>query len=208
MAESSTPIRTITDTSTIVTDPLRIFRFKATFTPLTAGGDAVPDTFASFSGGFTGVSGLRTDVAVMEYREGGYNTTMHKVPGMTSFGPGVFSRGALYGSDAAINWMRTIFAVSSGEGLAVSTGQTFRCNIKVELMDHPTAGANSNVPRMAFYLSNCWISNLGYSDLNAAGNELMFESITVQHEGLTVAFTNDKGTPNPTGSGKTFSAPF
>jgi phage tail-like protein len=199
-------IRTITDTSTIVTDPLRIFRFKATFTAVS--GNAVPNTFTSFSGGFTGVSGLRTDVAVMEYREGGYNTTMHKVPGMTSFTPVVLSRGALYASDQAINWMRTIFAVSAGEGLSVGSNQTFRCNIKIELMDHPTAAATDNVPRMAFYLSNCWISNLGYSDLNAAANELMFESITIQHEGLTVAFTNAEGAPITSATGTTFNAPF
>jgi len=198
-------IRTITDTSTIVTDPLRVFRFKATFTPIN--GSAVPGTFTSFSGGFTGVSGLRTEVAVMEYREGGYNTTMHKIPGMASFLPVVFSRGALVGSDHAINWMRTIFAVSSGEGLAVGSNQTFRCNIKIELMDHPAAGASSNVPRMAFYLSNCFISSLAYSDLNAAANEIMFESMTIQHEGLTVAFTDETGEPS-TSAGTTFDAPF
>jgi hypothetical protein len=46
---------------------------------------------------------------------------------------------------------------------------------------------------MAFYLHNAWISNLSYTDLNAGANELMMESITLVHEGLSVGFTNSAG---------------
>lgn len=190
MSESklNTSITTIQDRGTIATDPMRVFRFKATFLPA-EGGTIFNDSVTSFSGGFSGIGGLRTDLSIIEYREGGYNTTTHKIPGMASFEPVRFSRGVLFSNDGAINWMRGLFAATAGEGLAVGPGKTFRCNVKIELMDHPNAGPTaSNAPRLAFFLHNAWIASLNYSDLSAGANELMFETMTLVHEGLSVAF--------------------
>ena len=39
------------------------------------------------SGGFSKVSGLKMTTEVFEYREGGENTTVHKLPGQTKFDP-------------------------------------------------------------------------------------------------------------------------
>jgi hypothetical protein len=118
---------------------------------------------------------------------------MHKVPGMATFLPIVFSRGAIWGNDVAINWMRTLFAVSSGEGIVGSQNSGFRCNIKIEVMDHPNTTSSTNIPKMAFYVNNAWISSLSYSDLNAGASEIMFESITVQHEGLSILQIDEQG---------------
>jgi phage tail-like protein len=195
MSESNKNLNVIDTRSTIDTDPLRAFRFRATFKPVGKNG-VFNKAIVSFSGGFSSIGGLGISTDPITYREGGYNTTVHHVPGMTSFTPLTFSRGALYGNDSAITWMRGLFGASSGEGFASNdSGATgFRCNITIQLMDHPNAVDKSNTPRMGFYVHNAWISSLSYSDLNAGENVLMYESMTLVHEGLSVAMLKDDGT--------------
>jgi len=195
------PIRTIEDRGTILTDPLRKFRFKAEFLPVdtTSAFDSriTTNTAGGFTGGFSSVTGLAVTTAAIPYREGGYNTTIHQIPGMVSFGPVTFTRGVLYGNDQAITWMRGLNAVASGEGLNldnVNRPSQFRCNVKISVMDHPNADGIRNDQRMSFILRNAWIAALAYDDLNAAENQILFETITLIHEGLSVAFVNDDGT--------------
>lgn len=205
--------KTIDDRGSILTDPLRSFRFKAVFEPAN-GGVAFDNRITSstgtgtavkqgFTGGFTSISGLSVAIQPISYREGGYNTTLHQIPGMASFNPISMSRGVLFGNDQSITWMRGLFAAVSGEGLNVSNdgvSKTFRCNIKIYLMDHPNADSKENDPRMAFLVRNAWISNLNFTDLNASSNTVMMEDITFQHEGLSVIFTNVDGSPWDSGN--------
>jgi phage tail-like protein len=100
--------------------------------------------------------------------------------------------------------MRGMFAAASGEGLATSaTTKGFRVDVKIYVMDHPNAANNTsttaddNTPRMGFKVHNAWISQLSYSDLNAGSNEILFESMTLVHEGLSVFFTNADFTERP-----------
>jgi phage tail-like protein len=194
-------INTIDDRGTIVTDPLRKFRFRAEFLPVDTGNSfdnrIISNTTGGFSGGFSSISGLTATTAPIQYREGGYNTTVHQIPGMVTFSPVTFTRGILYGNDQAITWMRGLNAVASGEGLSVDNinrPSQFRCNIKISVMDHPNADGANNDQRMAFILRNAWITSLAYDDLNAGANELMYETMTIIHEGLSVAFVNTNGT--------------
>jgi len=93
--------------STLATDPLRSFRFYAEFNKV-----GTEDTFTSkiqtsasattasgqstgWVGGFSSISGLNITTQSIQYREGGYNTTVHQVPGMTTFSPITFQRGVL-----------------------------------------------------------------------------------------------------------------
>jgi phage tail-like protein len=195
MAESSKNINTIDTRSTITTDPMRSFRFRAKFTPV-AGGSVFNKAITSFSGGFSSISGLSVATQPIPYREGGYNTTIHYVPGMTQFPPITLTRGALYGNDSAITWMRGLFAASAAEGFNVSDTSTngFRCNVTIELMDHPNASGKTNVPRMGFFVQNAWISSLDYSPLDAGQGGIFVETITLTHEGLSIAMLEDDGT--------------
>lgn len=190
--EQSKNLNFIDQRGSVTTDPLRAFRFRATFT---AANSATPfnDAIVSFSGGFQAINGLNVQIAPITYREGGFNTTMHQIPGMASFSPVTMTRGVLFGNDSAITWMRGLFAVTSGQGLT-TTDAGFRCNVKIELMDHPNAASPTNTPRLGFYLQNAWIQSLNYSDLNAGNNELMVESMTLVHEGLSIAMLNADGT--------------
>ena len=85
MADSS-----IKQFSTLATDPLRGFRFQVELTAasdgvftnkiLTTNGSPSTTTMSNgFVGGFTSVSGLNITTQAIQYREGGYNTTVHQM---------------------------------------------------------------------------------------------------------------------------------
>lgn len=210
----STPSSLINRFSTLATDPLRSFRFYAEFTK--AGADntftdkiltsskttaAATGSSDGWVGGFSQISGLSINTQSIQYREGGYNTTVHQVPGMTTFAPITFQRGVLYGNDQAITWMRGLFAAASGEGIAMRTAnaaRSFRVNINIYVMDHPNTNGSisgeerSNIPRMGFRVHNAWITTLNYTDLNAADGAILYESMSLVHEGLSVFFTDEK----------------
>jgi len=197
--------------SSLATDPLRGFRFTASFTP-TAGAAAfdtritdttnpgtVPTAGVStgWVGGFTNISGLQINTQNIQYREGGYNTTVHQIPGMTTFTPVTFTRGVLFGNDQAITWMRGLFAAAAGAGLngAGNTNRNFRCDIVLQVNDHPNTNASVDAPKMAFKIHNAWITGLSYTDLDATNGAILFETMQLVHEGLSVFFTNSKGAP-------------
>jgi phage tail-like protein len=188
--------------STLATDPLRSFRFRAEFS---AASDAVFDdriktgTTGGWTGGFTNISGLQTNVQSIQYREGGYNTTVHQMPGMTTFSPVTFTRGVIVGNDQAITWMRGLFSAASGLGLntpsAASKG--FRLNINIFVNQHPVTddlSTTSDPSQMVFRLHNAWITGLSYTDLDATNGAILFETMQVVHEGISVGFTNAAGT--------------
>jgi hypothetical protein len=106
-------------------------------------------------------------------------------------------RGVLDGNDQAITWMRGLFAAASGDGLnSTGAGKTFRVNIDIYVMDHPNSGpTNTNLPKMGFHVHNAWITGLNYTDLNANDGALLFESMQLVHEGLSVFFTDDDYKP-------------
>lgn len=176
--------------STIATDPLRNFRFQTIFTPR---GTAFNDSIA-LKGGFQEINGLEIGVTRIAYREGGYNTTAHFVPGMAEYQDLSFARGAVYGHDGAINWMRGLLSAASGEGLATGAAVgDFRCDIEIYLMDHPNSNLETNTPRMKFKAYNAWPTLLRYSDMNATASGLMFETIRFVHEGLSVFYVDADG---------------
>jgi phage tail-like protein len=197
--------------SSLATDPLRSFRFIAEFTDPVPNGGTVFSTkitttanssaslnslSTGFIGGFTSISGLNITTQAIQYREGGYNTTVHQIPGMTTFSPITMQRGVLYGNDQAITWMRGLFAAVSGDGIAAgaSNSKGYRVNIKLWVMDHPNS-ASDNVPRMGFDIKNAWITQLSYTDLNANDGAILFESLNIVHEGLSVFYTDNDYKP-------------
>lgn len=172
--------------SSHATDPLRGFRFQAEFLPSSNSGTVFTDKILGFSGGFNTISGLSITTQNIPYREGGYNTTTHQIPGMTNFQPVAMQHGALFGSDNAIEWMRGLFAAAAGDGLS-TTGKDFRCDVVIYIMDHPdTNPADVATAKMGFKIHNAWIQQLSFTDLNAGDNSLFFETMTLIHEGLTV----------------------
>jgi len=174
--------------SSLATDPLRNFKFIAEFSPShTAVFDsAITPTVAA---GFTSITGLGINTQSIPYREGGYNTTIHQIPGMTTFTPITFQHGTLTSNLQGIKWMRGLFAAAAGEGIALG-GKDFRCNVDIYVLDHPAQIGDTDdmvtKAKMHFKVHNAWITTLQYSDLNAGDQNILFEQMTLVHEGLSV----------------------
>ena len=192
--------------STIATDPLRNFKFIAEFSAAkgsTIFNSAVTPTAAA---GFTSITGLGINTQSIPYREGGYNTTIHQIPGMTTFTPITLQHGTLTSNYQGIKWMRGLFAAAAGEGLAVTSGTNdFRCDVNIYVLDHPAQVQDTDdlvtKAKMHFKIHNAWITTLQYSDLNAGDQNILFEQMTLVHEGLSVGFMATPGTDDAASTG-------
>jgi phage tail-like protein len=187
----------INNRSTLVTDPLRNFRFLVTFTPQDPQNTGLT-SLKSATFGFTSVSGLSVSTDSIPYREGGYNTTVHQIPGQTTFTPITLQRGVILGTKQNWDWMRQLFAtVSSSSTRAAKTN--FRCDLEIQVLSHPipatgaddASQATTDHVAMRFYVYNCWPTSVAYSDLNAGDNALFVEQMTLVHEGFDVNWAAD-----------------
>jgi phage tail-like protein len=194
----------INNRSTLETDPIRNFRFLVTFKPLNTN-DATWLTNApkKVTVGFTSVSGLSVTTDSIPYREGGYNTTVHQIPGQSSFSPLTLQRGVVLGTDQHWKWMRQMFATVQGGANNPNQTTNFRCDIEIKVLSHPIAGSGGqNVTAgtgstggtinyddhvaMRFQVYNAWPTSVAYSDLNAGDNAILVEQISLVHEGFDV----------------------
>ena len=182
----------INNRSTIDTDPIRNFRFLVTFKPHSTEGSASWYN-KDVTLGFTSVSGLSVTTDSIPYREGGYNTTVHQIPGQTTFSPITLQRGVILNTKQNWEWMRTLFATVQGGSNNVK-GSSFRCDLEIKVLSHPIPGsagseslgqsASDDHIAMRFNVYNCWITAVSYSDLNAGDNAIFVEQATLVHEGF------------------------
>lgn len=184
----------INNRSNLTTDPIRNFRFLVDFIP--------HDSSATWKDpvtmGFTSISGLSITTDSIPYREGGYNTTVHQIPGQTTFAPISLQRGVILGTNQNWEWMRQLFATVQGGAKNVQ-GKSFRADMEIRVLSHPipgsaggsTAGGGTNNASddhvaMRFKVYNAWPTSVAYSDLNAGDNALFVEAITLVHEGFDI----------------------
>jgi phage tail-like protein len=190
----------INNRSTMETDPIRNFRFLVTFKPLDRGdADWLTDTKVAI--GFTSVSGLSVNTDSIPYREGGYNTTVHQIPGQTTFSPITLQRGVILGTPQHWDWMRKLFATVQN-GSTSTTGENFRIDLEIQVLTHPISGSgganleltgdnyNDHVSAR-FQVYNAWPTSVAYSDLNAGDNALFVEQLTLVHEGFDMQWGTD-----------------
>jgi phage tail-like protein len=163
--------------------------------------------------GFTSVSGLSVTTDSIPYREGGYNTTVHQIPGQTTFSPITLQRGVVLGTSQHWDWMRKLFATIQGTTTSTQA-ENFRADVEIAVLSHPIAGSGgSNTSltlqnykdhiSMRFQVYNCWPTSVAYSDLNAGDNAIFVEQLTLVHEGFNVSWGKNL---TPAGSAKPFNA--
>jgi phage tail-like protein len=198
----------INNRSTLVTDPLRNFRFLVTFIPQDTKNTTLSGLkTATF--GFTSVSGMSVATDSIPYREGGYNTTVHQIPGQTTFTPLTLQRGVILGTKQNWDWMRNLFATVGAAGSNRTVSQNFRCDLEIAVLSHPIPSAGSGDAStasdhvaMRFRVYNAWPTSVAYSDLNAGDNALFVEQMTLVHEGFDVNWA----TSLTTSAGESFEA--
>jgi len=182
--------------STLMTDPVRNFRFLVTFQPTAEWTDAAKPAKM----GFVSLSGLSVTTEPIAYREGGYNTNVHQIPGQSAFTPITLSKGVMLGQDSNMKWMKRLFSVIT-PSLSQGVGAGFRCEIEIAVLSHPNPQASTGATQaqtaqeqhtsLRFKVYNAWISSLSYSNLDAGANTLMVEEMSLVHEGFDVAYAKD-----------------
>ncbi len=115
-------------------------------------------------GGFTECSGFGSDVEVVEYREGGEAATVRKLPGKTSY-PDITLKWGITDSRELYDWHR-----------AAVNGEIQRKNGSIILHDD----RGDEAVRWNFF--QAWPSKWDGADLNATGNEVAIDSLTVSCE--------------------------
>jgi phage tail-like protein len=145
------------------------------------------------------------------YREGGMNTHPHKFIGQSDFAPVNFSRGVFEKQDQLYKWQQFMHSWNQASGASDSSDNNYRCDIFVEVFDHPVAagkyaqpnggnqaGDNSSIAigsaRWGFKLFNCWPGAYSLSDLSAGDSGIIIQQLTVHHEGFVVGWNPDEVT--------------
>jgi phage tail-like protein len=175
-------------------DPLRNFRFNVNINH--------PNIPTLPRMGFMAMSGLAVNNEVIPYREGGNNTTTRKMPGQSDFGPLTLTRGFMaapvmtpgasgtnIGTNEIYEWFSQIFSVNVGAGFGGPTID-FRVGVTIDVLQHPittgdsAAGVDNPPPIKArFFVYNAWPMGYSFSDLEAGGNAVFIENLTLAHEG-------------------------
>ena len=135
--------------------------------------------------GFSKVSGLSSEVEVIEYREGGNSITARKFPGQMSFGNVTLERGLTTDSDL-VQWMNSVFDPSAN---ADQAGDNFRTDVTIQVK------SKSGQPEREFKLKNAFATSREISDLDGSGNEIIIETLELAHEGLVETLYNSQGSP-------------
>ena len=183
------PIPTITERTRAKADPVRNFKFQV---QIIHSNNGIATELGKM--GFTSVDGLSMSTDVSAYREGGWNTNPHKLPGQTDFAPISMSSGVFYTKPGMWQAAKQMFAVQWGGG-TIGFGDEFRFDLVIRVLDHPvTSGSASGVNGspdgsvMGFKAYNGWVANVGFGGLNAGDNGVLISNMTVHHEGLEAAY--------------------
>jgi phage tail-like protein len=118
-------------------------------------------------GNFSECSGLDATTEPVEYREGGDNTTVRKLPGKTTYSDIVLKRG-LTADPELWNWRKQIIQ-----------GKVERKNGSIVVFDLANA---KEVARWNFVRG--WPTKWEGPSFDAKGNDIAIETLTIAHEGV------------------------
>ena len=116
--------------------------------------------------GFSECSGFGSNIEVIEYREGGDPTTVRKLPGKTSY------------TDIVLKWGMTSSREIYDWHLQAINGQLSRRNGSVIILDD----LGQEAGRYNFF--SAWPSKYDPVDLNAKGNDVALDTLTISCERL------------------------
>jgi phage tail-like protein len=117
-------------------------------------------------GGFSECSGFGSSVEVVEYREGGDPMTVRKLPGKAAY-PDITLKWGITESRELYDWHATALA-----------GNPQRKNGSIVLFDY------SNNEKVRWNFFQAWPSKYDGPSLNATGNEMAIDSLTLSCERL------------------------
>lgn len=116
--------------------------------------------------GFADASGFGASNDPIEYREGGENNTVRKLPGVTKY-PNVTLKWGLTDSRELYDWFRD-----------VSRGDVQRRNGSIVVL-----GLDGQ-ERLRWNFFNAWPAKWDGPDFSAKGNDVAIETLELAHEGI------------------------
>jgi phage tail-like protein len=148
-----------------VEDPIKVFRFRLAI-----------DGFQRLA--FAEVAGIDRSTEVVNYREGGDNTTVKKSAGLTTFPDITLRRGQIIngtpgGAQDFYDWAKQVFDVTTNGNAA-----NYRKDIDIIQLDHAGAPVRKWRVREAFV-----VGFKPFSDMNGQTNENSMEELRIAHEG-------------------------
>jgi len=113
------------------------------------------------------------------------------------------SEGSSTGTNEIYHWFSQIFSVQVGRGFG-PPGVNFRIGVTIDVLEHPVTKGNGAAGldpmptppiKARFQVWNCWPMGYSFSDLEAGGNAVFIETLTLAHEGweLITAASNASG---------------
>lgn len=134
-------------------DPYRNFNFLVEIAGIT-------------QAGFSECAGFEISTDPIEYREGGENTTVRKLPGLTKHGNITLKWGQTDSRDL-YNWYRD-----------VTNGKIDRKSGSIVILDL------DGKEKVRWNFKEAWPTKYNPADLNAKGNEVAIEMLEIAHEGI------------------------
>lgn len=120
--------------------------------------------------GFTEISGLDSELEVIEYRQGASpEYSKIKMPGLRKFSNITLKRGMFQGDNEYYDWLNS-----------VQMNTIERRDITISLLNE------NHEPVVIWKVRNAFPTKVQSTDLKADGNEVAIESMEIVHEGLTI----------------------
>lgn len=131
---------------------------------------------------FQKVTGLKSSVEVVEYREGNMPDRMEKFAGMMTYDAVTFERG-ISNDDDFNKWMKAVCDINSrGQGQLPPPGgeldSQYRRDITVKLHNKDGQVAKE------YTLLKAFPSEYTIGDFDATSNDVVISSLTIQHHGI------------------------
>lgn len=144
-------------------DPYRNFKFRITFNG------------SVYVAGLSKIGALKKSTEAVEWREGGDNSTSHKLPGMTKYEPITLEAGIT--TDTSFeDWANKVNKY--GDDSLTSLDEFRKDSITIDVFDMDETKV------LSYFVYNCWVSEYqALPELDASANAVMIQTLTIQNEG-------------------------
>lgn len=144
-------------------DPYRNFKFRITFDG------------SVYVAGLSKCGALKKSTEVVEWRDGGDNSTNHKLPGLTKYEPITLEAGITQDTTFE-EWANKVNSYGDDGLTSLDEFRLDSITIDVFGLDETKV--------MSYFVYNCWVSEYqALPELDASANTVMIQTITVQNEG-------------------------
>jgi phage tail-like protein len=144
-------------------DPYKNFKFRVKWD-------------GQYIAGLSNMGALKKTTEVVQHREGGDPSMVHKSPGRTSFAAITLQRGVTHDLEFE-RWANKVWDFNGGPG-AESSLRDFRKDIILDIFNE--AGQKA----ISYKIYRCWVSDYeAVPQLDANANAVAIQSITIENEG-------------------------